>query len=279
MKNLNYILSLSLILSTISGYGEEEDHEGEIALLEPSLFSETPTMQQEITPPTFAPRYKSPFLAVSLSTLCPGLGHAYMGDFQTAGALFGSTGAMITMGSLKVGNEEVQISNLVTLQNAWFYNIYASYRDVRAFNGDVGYSYKMPTDSFSDLAWAPFQWSVIKKPEVWGGFLGAFTVAAGLGYLFLSKDKETHFNLSPGIKFPLLAFPVGIGEESLFRGFLQSSLSETLTPWGGIAVSSLAFGAVHLANGALMEPDERRHYYSVGIPFITTTNSICIGFY
>jgi hypothetical protein len=30
-----------------------------------------------------------------------------------------------------------------------------------------------------------------------------------------------------------LFFPVGLGEEAFFRGFLQSSLSERFGPWGG----------------------------------------------
>ena len=121
---------------------------------------------------TFTPS-KSSFLTVSLSSLWPGLGHAYLGDFKTAGTLFGSSGLFISLSSLKNSNESFRDSNSNMLQNTWLYGIYAAYRDVRAYNNNRDYSYKMPTDSFADLAYAPFQWSVLKKPEVWGGFLGA----------------------------------------------------------------------------------------------------------
>lgn len=153
------------------------------------------------------------------------------------------------------------------------YGIYAAYRDVRAYNQQDFYAYKMPTESFKDLAFAPFQWSVIKKPEVWAGLLVDLSLAVGLSYLVSSKESKIGFS-ADGEIFPLVAFPVGIGEESFFRGFLQSSLSETFTPFGGIAISSLAFGAAHIPNGALLEHMDRRAYYTTILPFITIS-----GFY
>jgi membrane protease YdiL (CAAX protease family) len=135
----------------------------------------------------------------------------------------------------------------------------------------------MPTDQFSDLAYAPFKWSVIKKPEVWGGLLTALGTAAAVGYLwqldgYLTKPSAaSRLGNKLGNRLtPLYAFPVGISEEALFRGYLQSHLSESLTPTGGIIASSLLFGAAHISNGLLMEdPEDQRRYFSYSIPFIT----------
>lgn len=69
--------------------------------------------------------------------------------------------------------------------------------------------------------------------------------------------------------YPPVAFPIGIGEEALFRGYLQSQLSETFNPVAGIIFSSIAFGAAHIPNAQGMEPDEQRRYYTYGIPLIT----------
>ncbi|NGX45806.1 MAG: hypothetical protein K940chlam2_00986, partial [Chlamydiae bacterium] len=239
MKNFNYALTLALLSYALPIYGnddmpEQEVSSNEIALLEPTIFTPQPFFQEEmdLAVPTFTPQHKSSFLTVSLSALCPGLGHAYLGEYKTAGSLFGSSALFATFGTNEIGGEDFRSSNLVAWQNTWFYSMYAAYRDVRAYNGDVGYSYKMPTESLADLAWAPFQWSVIKKPEVWGGFLGALTVGAGIGYLILSQRDNAELKLSTSSTFPLLAFPVGIGEESFFRGFLQPMLAERVTPWG-----------------------------------------------
>ncbi len=281
MKNLFPILSIAFLFSAGRFYGvdeeleseptlSEEKHLKEMAILEPSFMTQQPVPKEDIdlSPLTVTPRRKSSFLAVCLG-LVPGLGHAYLGDYQTASILFGSSGLFISLVSSNLINEDFQYSNFLAMQNTWFYGIYAAYRDVRAYNGEEGYSYKMPTDSFTDLAVAPFQWSVLKKPEVWGGFLGALGLGIGFGYL--SEKVESHVRLSSSSStFPLLAFPVGIGEESFFRGFLQSRLSETFSPWGGILLSSLAFGAMHIPNASLMEPEERWRYYSFGIPLITS---------
>lgn len=104
---------------------------------------------------------------------------------------------------------------------------------------------------------------MIKKPEVWGGLLGAFVVASGVTYL--SKALSVG-----GEVYPAMALPIGIGEEAFFRGFLQPQLSEVLTPWGGITASSVAFGAAHIGNAWDMDRRDRRSYYSFVLPYLTT---------
>jgi len=69
--------------------------------------------------------------------------------------------------------------------------------------------------------------------------------------------------------------PVGLGEESFFRGFLQSALSETFNPLTGIILSSLLFGAAHIPNAQGLEKAERWRYYTFSLPLITGIGAYC----
>ncbi len=252
---------LPLLLLIAPLFSEEE----EIAYLEPTLLpiTETPEIEFALPQP-----YKSPFIAMALNSLSPGLGHAYLGDWQTAGAYLGSFGLLSSMNYLDGVGKEFVLNNLIALQNFGFYSAYATYRDVRIYNENRGYSYSMPTESLGDLTLAPFQWSVIKKPEVWGGILGALAVASTISY-FMDKTPKSNETLGPNDLFPLVAFPVGIGEEALFRGFLQPFFTERFSPTGGIIVSSLLFGLIHAPNALALKPEERKSYYTTAIPYIT----------
>lgn len=239
----------------------------EIAILETNSFRPGKISPDELTIPEDlkipTQKLKSSFLAVALSTLIPGLGHAYLGDYKKASAIFGSS----ALGAGALFNDHTMPAGLQVLNVAASYSIYAAYRDVRLYNNNVGYSYKMPTDSFKELSLAPFSLKVLKKPEVWGGFLGALAIGSGIIYL---QNKLCICKVSTKNATPLIAFPTGISEETLFRGYLQSSLSETLTPIGGIILSSLAFGAAHIPNAQLLEPEDRKNYYAFSLPFITS---------
>lgn len=263
---------IPLVFLTIFSYGAEENpdqNSKEIALLETDSF-----YPYTIPPPSnegldITPVYrkqKSSFISVGLSMLVPGLGHAYLGDYKTASALFGSFAVLANFEIKPV--KFIEEYNFVSSSNIWSYGIYAAYRDVRAYNGNRGYLYPMPTENLNDLALAPFRLSVLRKPEVWGGFLGALAVAVGINYFYQIKHSPSASIIPKDIS-PLQAFPVGIGEEALFRGYLQSRLSETFTPWGGIAISALAFGAMHIPNAQLLAHEERKDYYRYSIPVIT----------
>lgn len=260
---------LILILCTFSLlYGESA---GEVELSLDAL-----TLQPSVTPqdlllptPPLQPSRKNSFLAVGLSSLLPGLGHVYLGDMKTAGGLMGSAGVCIGLASFSQSESSI-LNSMVAVQSTWSYGLYAAYRDVRIYNGQSGYRHTMPTDSLADLTLAPFRWSILKKPEVWGGFLGAIGLVLGTAHLIYPKEDRVQTSLSSnGEMSPLIALPVGVGEESFFRGLLQSQLSEAFTPWGGIVLSSLAFGAMHIPNAMLLEPEKRQGYYTFSLPFIT----------
>jgi|GEM_PF-1046398 len=249
------------------------------SLLEQSSVIIQPPIQTEIQapPPVVPPTRKQPWLAVTLSSLFPGLGHIYLEDPKTAGVLMGTAGLGMGIGQSPHLNPSVREINLATLQVASFYGLYAAYRDARLYNGASHYSYQMPKDSLTDLTLASFKWSVIKKPEVWGGVLGALLIGATTVYFAYphetAKIEVTHAKTTP---MPLIALPVGVGEESFFRGFLQSALCESLNPVAGIILSSLAFGAAHIPNAQLIDdPSQRWRYYTFSLPLITGIGAYC----
>ncbi len=261
----------------------EDSLKKEVAILEPDSFtpslnsesfSSQPILKPEIisekdfkTPPPKIdiPRKKT-FLAVGLTALIPGLGHVYLKEYSKAGIIFGSTAA----GVAARFNKHTSFPGYVAQNLATSYGIYAAYRDVRLYNNNVGFSYKMPTDSFKDLCLASFSLSVLKKPEVWGGFLGFLATGIGITYLQSKLHIKPHLKISAADAYPLSAFSIGIREETLFRGYLQSTLSESLTPIGGIILSSLAFGAVHIPNAKNYSLKDRMNYYKISLPFITS---------
>lgn len=252
--------------------------------------------------------HKSPALSVFLSFLLPGAGHAYLGDWATAGGILGlaaiggslvgfqyyracsiyskETGDSCFGSSSGLGDREKYAEyyrkdpfrwlgplGFAIMSNDWFYGMYAAYRDARINNNDEGYRYRMPTESLADLAVAPFSINILKKPEVWAGLVGALGLGLGLSFLvFPQEEGVSHEN--PGFGFPLIAYPVGIGEEAIFRGYLQPAISEWATPWGGVTMSSLLFGAAHIGNAGALKQENRWRYYSFVLPFISG-----MGFY
>ncbi len=239
----------------------------EIAIIDQATFTNPILLDAPLTGtiPLLPKQYKSSLVTVGLAYLTPGLGHVYLGDLKTAGALFGTA---FTTKSLAGYKKTAPFSNLMSNSNTWFYGIYAAYRDVRINNNQNGYRYQMPTDSFGDLASAPFRWNVIKKPEVWGGLIGSLAIASVVVY-FSMPDREATCSLEGNI-FPLSAFSIGLGEESFFRGYLQSFLAERLSPTAAITLSSLAFGAVHIPNALYLHKEQRMNYYTFSLPLITS---------
>lgn len=208
--------------------------------------------------------YKSPALSATLSSLFPGLGHCYLNDYQTALELSGCAGVGFSLAISHNSNRT--FSGIYTLATAYSYGIYAAYRDAHIYNGST---FKMPKDSFADLAKAYFNPRILKKPEVWGGFLGGLVLATAISYA-ADKSFSIHpsFSVSKNVR-PFSAFFVGIAEESIFRGYLQSQLAETFNPTTGIVLSSLAFGAAHIGNAHAFSKKDQLRYYTFILPFIT----------
>jgi membrane protease YdiL (CAAX protease family) len=133
--------------------------------------------------------------------------------------------------------------------------------------GDTGYSHEITHESLPDLASAPFRPSVLKSPWVWAGVPLALCAGLTVGYLAdggwpntpsifdvpnvnfygHTMSRGAGFALGTGY-FAALFVPVGIGEESLFRGLIQTELEERFGPTVGLILGSSVFGAAHLLN-------------------------------
>jgi len=215
---------------------------------------------------------KQVWLATSLSSLFPGLGHIYLEDSVTASGLMGTSavGIGLLSGNVFKDNFTMFETTVTTLQANFFYSIYAAYRDARAWNGISNYSYQMPTDNLMDITLAPFKWSVMKKPRVWGSIIGSLAAAITLAHYVYGSPAKLKAHAASTSPPSFIALPVGVGEEAFFRGFLQSSLSEAWNPIAGNIISSILFGAAHFGNA-----DSDWRYYAFSMPFIAGFGAYC----
>lgn len=243
----------------------------EIATIDPPVIAghslEAPSIEapkEQVEPPT-----KNPYIAVGVSALLPGSGNLYLGDYKSAAGL--GSASIISYNTYENSEGQNKLISGMVFQNTWSYGLYSAYRDVRNYNQQKGYRFEMPQDSFEDLVTAPFRFSVMKKKEVWGGILGFLTAGAVISH-YAFPDASIHIPLSatdPRTIPPLMALPVGIGEEALFRGFIQSCLMEYSSPVPAIIGSSLIFGYAHVPNADALPEKQRQAYYTAAVPLIT----------
>jgi len=181
---------------------------------------------------------------------------------------------------------------LSAAQNLWFYGVFASYRDARLARGDSGYRYPVSHEGLIDLVTAPVRPSVLKRPWFWAGLPVALGAAIGFSALVspqdVGKDVRSlgdgrgvwflgrHYPTAPGVilgetYYAGLFWPVGVGEEALFRGTLQPALCDWLGLWPGWALTSVIFGGVHLFN-FVGQPDGLSTA-AKALPFLTAVGS------
>jgi membrane protease YdiL (CAAX protease family) len=171
-----------------------------------------------------------------------------------------------------------------------FQNLYlASYADAVFEEQRAARMLYVPEDTPGELVLAPFNKNVIGYTDVWLGT--ALSLALGIGVSALVDEDLTtrHLgddanlfgrNFSPGVGYPLaggvgagLFSHVAIGEESLFRGMLQSHMSRETDPTSGWIGASVVFGMAHAPNSFALPNDQRGTYLAVGVPFITVLGS------
>jgi membrane protease YdiL (CAAX protease family) len=174
-------------------------------------------------------------------------------------------------------------------QDLWFYSIFDAYRAARVMRDDAGYRTRITRETLPELATAPFRPSVLARPWVWAGVPLTLGVGLGITYLIDRSSFSGHTSLfdlrsinilghnfrshagafAAGEAYWAAVFdPVGVGEESLFRGYLQTELEEQLGTYGGLATASAIFGAFHLANFVGPGQDIKQAGYA--IPVIAT---------
>jgi len=250
------------------------------------------------------PLGKDPRVAAGLSLVCPGCGQIYLHQRAEGAAELVATAALLGGGTLLAAGHPtnpdgtadsatVPIGTALALagQNLWFYSIFDAYRSARVLRHDEGYSFAISRESLPSLAAAPFTPSVLASPWVWAGVPAM--LAAGLGVTYLSdrhaftanpsigdvKDVNvfgSRMGRAPGFAaggayFASLFASVGVGEESLFRGLIQTEMEERFGTYGGLAIASAIFGAVHFVNFATPGADPKQAL--VALPTIAVLGS------
>ena len=225
---------------------------------------------------------KRPGVAAGLALLCPGCGHFYLRQNGTGAAYIGTQVALFGGAAVLLRDQEapdlsgaassarvpIALVLAATGQNLLFYGIFDAYRDARVGREDLGYKFKISRESLGTLASAPFRPSILKSPWVWAGVPLALAAGIGVSYLvspaeftdyntifevdrvnFLGRRMNRGTGFAAGFAYYSALFTgVGVGEEALFRGVIQTEMEERFGTYGGLAVASAIFGAVHVFN-------------------------------
>jgi membrane protease YdiL (CAAX protease family) len=235
-----------------------------------------------------------------LGWLFPGLGQLCLGK-KAEGAVMASLAAAEIGTAVAVGVETEYDADgdgqsdpfehpgvalpLAGLQDLWIYGL----SDVGITTALAERQLYAPRDTLADLAAAPFNLEVMKRPAVWAGLIG--TLAVGLGVTFaLSDDVDTDqvgddpnlFGETVDAKYgyPLgglaggtLFAHVAPAEEALFRGYIQSGLARSIGETQGWIAASLLFGVAHIPNMFALPEEDRKEYLLYGIPVITAAGT------
>lgn len=162
----------------------------------------------------------------------------------------------------RLGPDEVSMP-LVYLQQVHVVGIYTAYRNARLRGYEAHYQNPIDRTSSAALAAAPFRWSVIKSPWVWGAAL----LGAGVNYAGASLGRERgSYRRVGGMRlqgrdygrrgalhayhayWTPLSVGAGVSEEMLFRGVLQAEWEETHGPKKAVWASSALFGLAHVSD-------------------------------
>ncbi len=219
--------------------------------------------------PGVSPR---PWFAGWSSALFPGMGFLYLRRPSRAFAYMGVEAAELVAVAATVSASGYDPDDPTTfdraqrallpaawLQNTHFVGIYDAWRTARI---DAG-GYRVPTPGLDGLVRAPLRGRLFLRPAV-GIPLGTVAALSAI-YLSLVDGDDTFFRLrrvpifsratdramalAAGEAYYLGTFyPVGIGEEALFRGVLQTTFEERFGRVGGWAAATLLFGSLHALN-------------------------------
>ncbi|MEZ4220215.1 MAG: CPBP family intramembrane glutamic endopeptidase [Polyangiaceae bacterium] len=232
--------------------------------------------------------------AADTALFFPGLGHVCQGRTAEAATLMSLGAAELgTAVAVAVHRDEgldgfshpAAAVPLVGFQNVYLY----SWADAKFQEDRARHLPYVPQDTMAELAYAPFNPSVLSEPDVWA--ITLVSLAAGIGLSGLVDeslstddvgDEPNLFGkrLRPGIGYPLAGLTgvglfehVALGEESIFRGTIQSEMARQADEDSAWVASSLVFGFAHAPNALALEPGDRVAYLAFGVPFITVLGS------
>lgn len=176
---------------------------------------------------------------------------------------------------LKYGNYSRTSRNTVNadmlnnpILSIMMYSVYSSYRDA----GGTGEERK--SETLSDLAYAPFNYKVLQKPEV-AIPIALLTLFIGSGArsgdpILLPSSVKRDGSLY--VKSFVDGMSPAIGEEAFFRGYLNHSLSTSYGPVTGIGTSSVLFMLAHEGNEDAREGRLARFFAGVYFGWIHYRN-------
>ena len=228
-----------------------------------------------------------------LGFLFPGLGQLCLRE-TGRGAALASLAAAEIGGAVAVGVKVDDSDHpgvalpLTAVQDLWAYGV----ADVFITQQLAAAQRYAPRDTAADLVAAPFNLEVLKRPAVWGGIAVAVAVGVTASVLVAKGDEfdPDRAGQDPNLfgervdaryGYPL-GFAAGAGlfahvamaEETLFRGYIQSSMARARGENAGWVGASLLFGAAHIANVLVLPEEDRVDYLVYGLPVITAA-----GFY
>jgi membrane protease YdiL (CAAX protease family) len=211
-----------------------------------------------------------------------GLGQICLRQDGEAAALAATTTVDLAGGITLAATKHDALLPLTVASDTWLFSLEAaSFEEGRAHHERF-----VPQDSISELAFAPFNPNVLKDPFVWGSLAGSIALDVAVSFLLLQRGDRYHFGAQPRIfgadLTPAAAYPiagvyyggifeqVALGEESIFRGFVQSAIARHAGETWGVVGSAYIFGAFHVANIiAIDKAKDRERYLAFAVPAIT----------
>lgn len=222
-----------------------------------------------------ARRAPRPGVAGGLALLFPGLGHWYVGETGRGAVFFAAEAAELGAAVTVIATSGWDPDNpadtrnqrallpLAWLQNTHLLGVYDAWRIARVKGGR-----EVPTPDTARLLLAPVDFRHLKRPAVtlplavvWAAGIGASYAAyrdgSGEATLYelpivpvFSREVPRSVGLATALGYYGTTFyAVGIGEEAVFRGVIQTSLEDRLGPFWGWLTASVFFGALHAFNG------------------------------
>jgi hypothetical protein len=204
------------------------------------------------------------------SLLLPGLGQFTNGDREEATAYFGVFAASV-LGAVHYARQDDfldddkrfddssnrELINRTTLKYDYavrlasdmaLYSSYAAYRDAR-IRDNSRYRMSPPHESLADLAVAPFSFRYLSRPTTFIPLaiqaVGAFSKS---NHYRIDRFRDVSTNDLYAFNFAANEM-TAVGEEALFRGFLDTEFSDRLGNAAGLAISSAIFGLSHNGSG------------------------------
>jgi membrane protease YdiL (CAAX protease family) len=213
-----------------------------------------------------------PTLAAGASLFLPGLGQAMAGQPGKGALHFGFATANRERAAHLVGddafltleehadednrvfylNRTTYYANLhATLWlNTHFYSAYDAYRSRRRQLGGLGYNTPTPREGLGELALAPIRPRYLLRPTTLVPLLAplySLAKPAEGGWVTVTDSSIDRGEIAAmnTVRYGSVA----VGEEALFRGVVNTDLSDRWGPWVGLALSSAIFGAAHSGTG------------------------------